>query len=173
MSEREEAGRVNEQSRLLSTLRLVAQEPYDISKTDLETTLWKVRLLTVASQYLNVYALAKVGGHPGENRGSDLLEQIVAAPFQTFDGEELHPDPFEKAAMLLRGITQGHPFGDGNKRTGLLVASYFLNAVGRPIPDSFDEDETTEFCLRVSAGEIRDVAIIADQLRSWWNADTP
>ncbi|MBI4491217.1 MAG: Fic family protein [Chloroflexi bacterium] len=34
------------------------------------------------------------------------------------------PDPFEKAAMLLRGITQGHPFYNGNKRTGFLPAAY-------------------------------------------------
>src|SRR5437868_13877480 len=104
MREREEAGR-RELSRLLATLRLVAQEPYEIHATDLETTLWKVRLLTIVAQTCNVYALVRAGGHPGESRGNELLEQVVAAPFQTFEGEELHPDPFDKAALLLRGIT--------------------------------------------------------------------
>ncbi len=125
-------------------------------------------MLTTAAQTLNVYALVRAGGHPGENRGTELLEQVVAAPFQTFEGQELHPDPFEKAALLMRGITQGHPFGDGNKRTGLLVASYFLELSGHPLPESFEEDQTTDFCMALSAGEIRDVGVITDQLRSWW-----
>src|SRR5437660_245794 len=110
MQERDEAGwQEQELFRLRATLQIIAQEPYAISDTDLETTLWKIRLLTTAAEYLNVYSLVRAGGHPGENRGKELLEQVVAAPFQTFEGEEMHPEPFEKAAMLLRGVTQGHP----------------------------------------------------------------
>jgi death-on-curing protein len=59
-------------------------------------------------------------------RAPGLVEQVVAGAFHTFGGDDPHPGPFDKAAMLLRGITQGHPFTDGNKRTGILVASYYL-----------------------------------------------
>jgi len=171
MNNPEEAGwQQRELSRLRATVELLAREPYSIHDTDLETTRWKLRLLTAVAEHLNVESLVAVGGHPGENRGRELLEQVIAAPFQTFGGEELHPDPFDKAAMLFRGITQGHPFGDGNKRTGLLVAAYYLEITGHPIPDTFDQDAAVKFCMKVSAGEIRDVGVMASQLRAWWLA---
>jgi prophage maintenance system killer protein len=44
--------------------------------------------------------------------------------------------------MLLRGITQGHPFNDGNKRTGFLLATYYLNLVGIRPPAAYDEAQT-------------------------------
>lgn len=76
--------------------------------------------------------------------------------------------------MLLRGITQGHPFNDGNKRMGLLLAGYYLKHVGYPWPADLDDGQVIAFCLRVSAGEIRDVEQIALQLRAFWGQeDTP
>ncbi len=71
--------------------------------------------------------------------------------------------------MLLRGITAGHPFNDGNKRTGLLTAMYFLELVGisRPVP--FPGSDAESLCLRISAGQLRDVEIIAAELRQLWN----
>lgn len=72
--------------------------------------------------------------------------------------------------MLLRGITQGHPFEDGNKRTGFLVASFYLNLMGIPLPLSFDADRVVALCLDVSAGKVRDVAVIASSLRFIWGA---
>lgn len=56
-------------------------------------------------------------------RSRGLVEQVVGAAFQTFERIDPHADPFERAAMRLRGVTQGHPFGDGNKRTGFLLAA--------------------------------------------------
>ena len=70
--------------------------------------------------------------------------------------------------MLLRGVTQGHPFNDGNKRTGYLVAGYYLELVGIPYPDRQSQDEAVAFCLMVSAGEIRDVLEMARVLRQLW-----
>ncbi len=59
-------------------------------------------------------AVGDYGGRIGPVRADGLVEQVVAAAFQTFEGTDPHPGVFEKAAMLLRGITQGHPFNDGN-----------------------------------------------------------
>ena len=47
-----------------------------------------------------------------------LLESALAAPFQTFDGEDLYPSLQAKAAQLGFGIAANHAFQDGNKRTG-------------------------------------------------------
>ena len=97
-------------------------------------------------------------------RGSGLVEQVVAAAFQTFEDVDPHPGPFDKAAMLLRGITQGHPFTDGNKRTGFLLATYYLRLLGHRLRDPLPVDRAERLCLRVSAGELRDVASIAEEL---------
>lgn len=71
--------------------------------------------------------------------------------------------------MLLRGITAGHPFNDGNKRTGMLTAMYYLAQVGFLEPNPFPTDEGEALCLRISAGQLRDVDAIAAELRRLWN----
>lgn len=99
------------------------------------------------------------------------MEQVVASAFQTFGSYDPHPDPFDKAAMLLRGITQGHPFTDGNKRTGFLMAVYYLKVMGYPIPYHAYNDHVVDFCVRVSAGDIRDAQEIAGELQRLWGRE--
>lgn len=153
---------------LLTRLQFLLRRPIDFTKTDTETTLAKVRLLTASATYFNILAIADFGGRPGPSRGEGLIEQAVAAAFQTYEGEDPHPGPFEKAAMLLRGITQGHPFNDGNKRTGFLLAAYYLSLVGHPTPAQLPADDVVHLCLRVSSGEVRDVGAIAQELTRLW-----
>lgn len=154
---------------LLSRLQIILSEPVDFTETDTAATVAKVRLLTAAAIYFNVLAVTDFGGRAGPVRGEGLVEQAVAAAFQTYEGSDPHPDPFDKAAMLLRGITQGHPFNDGNKRTGFLLASYYLKQVGLPWPAQLADDDVIALCLRVSAGHVRDVAAIAAELRRLWS----
>ncbi|RLI78423.1 type II toxin-antitoxin system death-on-curing family toxin [Archaeoglobales archaeon] len=52
---------------------------------------------------------------------------------------------FWKAAIILRGITCGHPFLDGNKRTALEAADTFLRIHGYRI--SANDREKIEFIL--------------------------
>src|SRR3954470_20892606 len=106
---------------VLARPAVVVQQPMEFAPEDTETTLVKIRLLTAAASYFNILAITDYGGRSGPVRGEGLVEQAVAAAFQTFGGVDPHPGPFQKAAMLLRGITQGHPFNDGNKRTGFLL----------------------------------------------------
>jgi len=153
---------------LLTRLTIVLQQPVDFARTYTETTLIKIRLLTAAATYFNVLAISDYGGRSGPVRGEGLVEQAVAAAFQTFEGVDPHSGPFEKAAMLLRGITQGHPFNDGNKRTGFLVAAYYLKQVGHPWPPQLPVDEVVAFCLALSAGQIREIARISAGLRRLW-----
>src|SRR5436305_1087517 len=100
---------------LLDRITVILQQPIDFTQTDTEATVVKIRLLTAAATYFNVLAVSDFGGRGGPVRGEGLVEQAVAAAFQTFAGIDPHPGPFAKAAMLFRGITQGHPFNDGNK----------------------------------------------------------
>ena len=149
---------------LLARLRIQLTEPADFTRADPETTAANVRHLTAAALLLNVLAIARLGGRSGPVRQQGLVEQIIAAAFQTYQGEDPHPTPFGKEAMLLRGITQGHPFTDANKRTGFLLAVYDLDRTGIVLRRNLSRPEVISFCRRVSAGEVRDLATIAAAL---------
>ena len=153
---------------LLARITIVLQRPIDFTQTDTETTLVKIRLLTAAATYFNVLAVSDYGGRIGPVPAEGLVEQAIAAAFQTFEGTGPHPGAFEKAAMLLRGITQGRPFNDGNKRTGFLLAGYYLLRMGHAFPDPLNVNAAEDRCLRVSAGQLRDVKRIADELARLW-----
>jgi death on curing protein len=158
---------------LLTRLEIVLSQPVDFTQTDTASRQAQVRLLTAAATYFNVLAVTDFGGRSGAVRGEGLVEQAVSAAFQTFGGVDPHPEPFDKAAMLLRGITQGHPFHDGNKRTGFLLAAYYLRHVGHPWPSQLADEQIIEFCLHVSAGTIRDVREMAAALRRFWGQEDP
>ena len=153
---------------LLAQVEVLLQEPLDFTSTDSATTQSKVRILTAAATYFNVLAVARYGGRPGAVRERGLVEQVVGAAFQTFGDFDPHPGHFDKAAMLLRGITAGHPFTDGNKRTGLLTAMYFLELAGIPRPLPFPGSEGEALCMRISSGDLRDIGTIAAELERLW-----
>ncbi|HEX5497620.1 MAG TPA: Fic family protein [Thermomicrobiales bacterium] len=144
---------------------MLLRSPLDFARADPETTRRKVLLLSAVAAYFNVLALSEFGGRMGAERQPGLVEQVVAAAFQAFAGFDPHPDPFDKAAMLLRGITEGHPFQDANKRTGFLVATYYLAQMGVEPVDPVPEAHLIDLAVRVSAGQLRDLAQIADALR--------
>lgn len=129
-----------------------------------------VRRITHASKILNSLAITDFGGRQGPERQSGLVEQVVAAAFQTFDGQDAHPGVFEKAAILMRGITGGHPFEDGNKRTGFLTVTYFLHQNGINLPEGFSADEAESLCLRISSGELRDIVEIEKIIEKIWSS---
>lgn len=68
---------------------------------------------------LHVYefSIARFGGS-NSIREVGGLESAIARPFQSFDGNDLYPTIFDKAAALGESLTINHPFVDGNKRTG-------------------------------------------------------
>lgn len=154
-------------TRLLDRLRFALAEPIEFTRADPETTAAMVRLLSAAASYFNVMTITEFGGRLGPTRQEGLVEQVVAAAFQTYDGQDPHPSPFDKAAMLWRGITQGHPFTDGNKRTGFLIAVYYLDRVGYVLRPRLIRAEVVSFSRRLSAGEVRDLGTIAAMLRAW------
>ena len=65
------------------------------------------------------------GGKTGI-RDIGLLQSALAMPSAGFGERYLHTDLFEMAAAYLFHIVQNHPFVDGNKRTGAVVALVFM-----------------------------------------------
>ena len=77
------------------------------------------------------------------------LDAAIAAPMQTFDGQELFPNDVEKIARIGFGLASNHAFIDGNKRIGAMIVQLLLKWNG--------------YQLRLKQGELADMFIgIAD-----------
>lgn len=77
------------------------------------------------------------------------LEAAIAAPMQTFDGQELYPSDIEKIARLGFGLASNHAFVDGNKRISAMMTQLLLKWNG--------------YDLTLRTGELADMFIaIAD-----------
>ncbi len=101
-----------------------------------------------ATQILFIHArlIDTTGGEHGV-RDLGLLESAAAHPQATFDGADLYPDLWQKAAALMESLAQNHPFVDGNKRTAITAAGLFLLQNGRRLQTT---NETLEqFTLSV------------------------
>jgi death-on-curing protein len=101
----------------------------------------------------------KFGGRKGV-RDFALLESALNRPFATFDAQELYPDPLDKAAAILESIVINHPFVDGNKRTGYVLARLLLMANDWDIAE--DQQDKYDFVIAVSKGEMRFA-----EIKSW------
>lgn len=56
-----------------------------------------------------------------------LIRSALARPLQSVDGVDAYDTVYEKAAAMLDSIANNHGFRDGNKRTAMAAASYFLD----------------------------------------------
>ena len=75
--------------------------------------------------------------------------------------EEKEGDLFDKAAELLKGITQKHPFASGNRRTAFIATKHFLETNGQSIGIS-DEPQSA----RVMLG-IREKYYTDEEIKEW------
>jgi|SRR3989344_818773 len=75
-------------------------------------------------------AVIKKAGTIATIRDFALLHSAVERPNATFDGKDLYPTLFLKAASLLQSLCLNHPFTDGNKRTSWISAKRLLNING-------------------------------------------
>jgi death on curing protein len=92
--------------------------------------------------------LARFGGASGV-RDKGLLLSALARPQHVFAYER--PSLFDLAAAYAHGIVKNHPFIDGNKRSGFLAATLFLEANG--IRFNGDEHDAVIQTLALAAGE--------------------
>jgi death on curing protein len=100
-----------------------------------------------AEQVLFIHArlIAETGGAHGVlNLG--LLQLAVARPQASFDGQDLYPDLFSKAAALLESLIGNHAFVDGNKRTAITSSGLFLRINGDRL--TANNQELEEFTLQ-------------------------
>lgn len=86
------------------------------------------------------------------------LDSALSRPFQTFDNQELHVTPVEKAASLIESILINHPFVDGNKRTGYVLMRLFLLNNGLDINAS--QEEKYSFVIGIATGHIKFEALV-------------
>ncbi|HRJ31214.1 MAG TPA: type II toxin-antitoxin system death-on-curing family toxin [Cyclobacteriaceae bacterium] len=105
--------------------------------------------------------IEKFGGAKGI-RDKGLLESSINRPYQTFDGQELYPDPVDKAAAIFESIVTNHPFIDGNKRTAYVLMRLMLKNYSIDI--NIGQNEKYDFVIKASSGRMT-----FDQIRTWIN----
>ncbi len=99
------------------------------------------------------------GGKAGI-RDLAVLESAINRPFTGVADQEFYPTIEEKAAVYLERIVAGHPFSDGNKRTGYVLMRLFLLENNKDILVS--EDEKYELVISVASGRVT-----FDEIVSW------
>lgn len=106
--------------------------------------------------------IKRFGGLAGV-RDLSLVESAAARPRASFEGQDLYPSLFAKAAALLQSLLKNHPFLDGNKRTALTSAAIFLQVNGWKLDNSHREE--VKFALAVDNGRL-EIGEISAWLRS-------
>lgn len=100
---------------------------------------------------LHERSITDFGGAHGI-RDLGVLESAIARPFQTFGGDELYKNVFEKAAALGESLIVNHPFVDGNKRTGMLAMVSLLINYGYSFTST--AEDLYVFIINISTGSI-------------------
>lgn len=110
----------------------------------------------------------------------DMLASAVSRQYVGFDGKKKWETDYEKTATLLYGLTLDHAFHDGNKRTALLSALWYLNKCGREVQDKA-VSYLEELVVRIASRTVvtykdykykdnnsdSEVLYIAKKLRAW------
>lgn len=109
--------------------------------------------------------IKETGGTDGL-RDSGMLESALAAPFQTYDSISLFPSVIKKAVRLACGLTQNHPFVDGNKRIGAHALLVVLALNGTKL--NFTQEEFSDIFLQLASG-----AASFDGLYEWVKSHLP
>ncbi|MFM8604946.1 MAG: type II toxin-antitoxin system death-on-curing family toxin [Cyanobium sp.] len=97
-------------------------------------------------------------------RSATALEAALARPRQRWSHGELSTIP-ELAAACAEAIVRAHPFADGNKRSGFLVAVVFLGLNGFRFHVSNESVVLT--IRRLAAAELPWA-----ELQAWFNANS-
>jgi death-on-curing protein len=117
-------------------------------------------MFTIAEvKKIHAILIERFGGGNGI-RDLGLLESALNRPLATFDGQELYPNAVDKAAAVLESILINHPFVDGNKRTGYVLARLLLMANELDIEAS--QNDKYDFVIAITAGELR-----FNEIKAW------
>ena len=97
--------------------------------------------------------LAQHGGIAGV-RDEGLLEAALSKPQNLFAYSS--PTLTEMAASYAAGIILNHPFLDGNKRTGFMLAATFMEVNGMEFTAT--EESVIEMTLALASGKLQQTA---------------
>lgn len=98
----------------------------------------------------------KVGYHARE-----MVESAIEMPKSSFNGRDLYPGLFDKAAAYLFFIASNHGFADGNKRTALAAALTFLSLNGREVEIPMKRwAEAEALILAIADGKMKREAVM-------------
>jgi death on curing protein len=86
------------------------------------------------------------------------LELALELPKKCLFGQELYPDLFEKASVLIRELIKGHPFEAANKRTGYMSALIFLDENGYHLESDIDEAISLTIKIAMDKANVGEVA---------------
>ena len=111
---------------------------------------------------LHSRVIAATGGIDGL-RDPSGLEAAIAAPLQSFGGQELFPTDVEKIARLGYGLAAINAFVDGNKRIGALMTQLLLRWNGYSL--HLQPGELADMFIAIAAGESQE-----QELLSWIRA---
>jgi death-on-curing protein len=101
----------------------------------------------------NEQSLAQFGGSAGV-RAEGLMDSALGKPQNLFAYGK--PNLFALAASYAFGLVKNHPFFDGNKRTGFVVALVFLELNGYKFQAT--EVDAALRTLALAAGEMSESA---------------
>ena len=82
------------------------------------------------------------------------LEAAIAAPLQSFGGEDLFPEDIDKIARIGYGLAANHAFLDGNKRIGAMVVQLLLKWYGYTI--SLKDGELADTFIAIADGAMKE-----------------
>lgn len=121
---------------------------------------WVPRLAVLAAHFDQ---LREHGGKHGLRGKGTLLDAALARPLNRF-AYDYDCDLADLAAAYAFGITKtSHPFNDGNKRAGFVIASIFLDLNGYALNHLNDDVVTT--MLAVADGSLTE-----EGLAAWFRA---
>ena len=100
---------------------------------------------------LHARIVQTIGGAKGM-RDIGLIEYALARPRAALAYEDLYPDLWSKAAVLMHSLINRPAFVDGNKRTAFSATELFLNRNGYEL--GADHRANLEFLLQVTESRV-------------------
>ncbi len=119
---------------------------------------------------INRETVKRHGGNfvpPANILNENPLDYVIEAVEAEMFGAPLYPEVYDKTAVYMFNIITNHVFQDGNKRTGLAAALYFLElndipfrepciqveVDGRTIPET-NENILFDFTIEIASGKL-------------------
>lgn len=121
-----------------------------------------MRYLTTDEVFLIHERILDTFGGARGLRDRGLLDSAVNRSRATFEGKDLYPDIYTKAAALGHSLVLNQPFVDGNKRTAWEAMKRFLGENGVLLRSS--AKDVVDLMLQIG-DEHLDVGAIAEWLK--------